>query len=66
MKTRMWAELPGSPTKGEDRIKITSRWSACQVYVCRLVKTSNRWGKRRWLIDESEIRSEQVQEGGGQ
>ena len=63
MKEKLFAELPGSPTKGEDRIKITSRFSACQVYVSRLVKTSDRWGKRRWLIDESEIRTERIEGG---
>lgn len=55
MKTKFFAQVPGSPTKGEDQIKITSRWCG-KVYVSRLVKSTNRWSSRRYLIDEDAIR----------
>ena len=57
---RLYAMIPGSPTKGEDRVKITSHWSATKVYVSRLVKSSGCWGKKRWLIDRASIRKEEI------
>lgn len=58
MKAKLFAHIPGSPTKGEDRIKITSRFGPDDVYVSRLVKASGRWGKKRWLIKRSTIRED--------
>ena len=58
MKTKLFANLAGSPTKGEDQIRITSNFCGNQVYVARLVKSSNRFGKRRFLIDRESIRME--------
>jgi len=55
---RHYARIPGSPTKGEDRVKITSRFSPTQVYVARLVKSTGKFGKRRYLIDLADIREE--------
>lgn len=52
----LFARCPGSPSKGMDRVKITSVFSPTQVYVARLVKSSGRFGKRRFLIDRSSIR----------
>lgn len=58
MNAKHYAVIPGSPTKGVDRVKITSHFSRTQVYVSRLVKSSNRFGKRRYLIDRATIREE--------
>lgn len=55
---KRFASIPGSPTKGEDRVKITSAFGATQVYVARLVKSSGRFSSRRYLIDRASIREE--------
>jgi hypothetical protein len=53
-----YARIPGSPTKGEDVVRITSHFTAQSVYVARLVKSSGRFGKRRYLIAKDSIREE--------
>lgn len=59
-RVRLYANLPGSPTQGEDRVQITSRFSPSEVYVCRLVKSTGRFGKRRYLISDAAIRREET------
>lgn len=60
---RCYAEVPGSPCKGEERVQITSRLNQDHVYVSRLVKSTGRFGKRRYLIEESKIRREPCENG---
>jgi hypothetical protein len=62
MKSKFFAKVPGSPTKGEDQVKITSTASATRVFVARLVKSSNRWSSRRYLVDRADIREERAPE----
>ena len=58
---RLFARVAASPTKGEDRVKITSTAGySGLVYVARLVKSSGRFGKRRYLIHRSRIREELI------
>ena len=54
VKTELHAWLADSPSKGMDKVKITSR-CASGFYVSRLVKNSGRYGKRRYLVDASRI-----------
>lgn len=56
MALKAFAHIPNSPTKGIDRVRITSHFNQAEVYVARLVKSSGRWSTRRYLVDKSTIR----------
>lgn len=60
-KVRLWAVLPVWHWSQEQRVRITSRAGyGGKVYVQRLVQTTNKWSTKRWLINESSIRREEV------
>lgn len=55
MRIQLHAKLPASPSKGMDRVIITSRFCPGMVYVARMVKSTGVFGKRRYLINASRI-----------